>query len=132
MCQAKWFFQSAITLAESADLIFAYEPTPRLDVSVHLMETYENYHVHLITECPSFIFVLKSPTPSDGDADTLVIANIPPHRYQVKSSGLLAGFATENPAVILNVKKELQAVREMVIEEFEDRLRLVDFLEGLT
>jgi len=100
--------------------------------AIHLIETYENYHFHLITECPSFIFVLKSPTPSDADADTLVIANIPPHRYQVKSSGLLAGFATENPAVIVNFKKELQAVRGTVIEEFEDRRRLVDFLEGLT
>lgn len=99
--------------------------------AINLIETYENFRFHLITECPSFIFVLKSPTASDLDADTLVIANIPPHRYQVTSSGVLAGFTTENPAVIVNFKKELQAIKDTVIEDFEDRRCLVTFLEGL-
>ncbi len=99
--------------------------------AVNLIEMYDNYRFHLITECPSFIFVLKSPTVSEADSDTLIIANIPPHRYQVTSSGLLAGFTTENQAVIVNFRKELQAIKDTVIEEYEDRSRLVKFLEEL-
>ena len=100
--------------------------------AVNLIETYDNFRFHLITECPSFIFVLKSTLPADDGSDTLIIANIPPHRYQVKTSGLLAGFATEHPAVIENFKKELQAIKSTVIEEFENRQRWVAFLEELT
>jgi transcriptional regulator with XRE-family HTH domain len=99
--------------------------------AVNLIETYERFRFHLITECPSFIFVLKSPSVSDADSDTLIIANIPPHRYQVKTPGLLAGFTTENPAVIVNFQKELQNIKEKVIDEFENRERLVAFLEEL-
>jgi transcriptional regulator with XRE-family HTH domain len=99
--------------------------------AINLIETHDNFRFHLITECPSFIFVLKSPPEPEAGQDTLVIANIPPHRYQVKTSGLLAGFATENQAVIENFKKELQAIKLTVIEEFETRQRLVAFLEAL-
>jgi transcriptional regulator with XRE-family HTH domain len=99
--------------------------------AINLIEAHDNFQFHLTTECPSFIFVLKSPPESTTGSDTLVIANIPPHRYQVKTSGLLAGFATENQAVIENFKKELQAVKHTVIEEFETRQRLVAHLEEL-
>ena len=100
--------------------------------AINLIEAHDNFQFHLTTECPSFIFVLKSPPESETGTDTLIIANIPPHRYQVKTSGLLAGFATENQAVIENFKKELKAIKRTVIEEFETRQRLVAFLEELS
>jgi hypothetical protein len=57
---------------------------------MNLIETYDLFKFHLTTECPSFIFVLKL----IYQRLEMAIANIPPHRYQVKSSGMLAGFAT--------------------------------------
>jgi hypothetical protein len=76
--------------------------------------------------------VLKSPRDSKAKPETLVIANIPPHRYQVKTSGKLAGFVTKNQAVIENFNQELQAIRNTVIDQFEVRQRLVTFLAELT
>jgi hypothetical protein len=99
--------------------------------AINLIETHDNFKLHLTTECPSFIFVLKTQADASKLRDTLVIANIPPHRYQVKSSGLLAGFATENQAVIENFNQEIRAIRSTVIDAYEKRENLVAYLEAM-
>lgn len=99
--------------------------------TVSLLKEFENFRLFLTRECPSFVFVLKSPPRSSRSREKLVITVLPPHRFQVRTSGLLAGFATDSRAVILNFKEEVKYLKEAVVEEFLDRGRLVDYLEDL-
>lgn len=100
--------------------------------TINIITSFENFEFFLTRECPSFIFVMRTPPPDSGNSEKLIITVLPPHRLQVRTSGLLAGFATDNHAVILNFKEELKFIRESIIEDYRDRQRLVDFLVGLT
>ncbi len=102
-----------------------------LENTIALLNTVENFHFYLTRECPSFVFVLKRPPNASRENEKLVITVLPPHRFQVRLSGLLAGFATDSKAVILNFKDEVKYLKEAVFEEFLDRKRLVEYLEGL-
>lgn len=99
--------------------------------AINIITSYENFSFFLTRECPSFIFVMRTPPPGSDHSEKLIITVLPPHRLQVRTSGLLAGFATDNHAVILNFREELKFVRESAIEAYLDHNRLVDFLEGL-
>jgi transcriptional regulator with XRE-family HTH domain len=100
--------------------------------AVNMLKGFENYHFYLVNECASFIFVLKTPASAANESEKLVITVLPPHRIKIRASGLLAGFATDSQAVILNFKEELRFIKESVIEDYLDRGRLIDFLEGLS
>ncbi len=99
--------------------------------TITLLNTSENFHLFLTRECPSFVFVLKIPPKASRGREKLVITVLPPHRFQVRTSGLLAGFATDSTAVILNFKEEVKYLKEAVFEEFLDRARMTEYLEGL-
>jgi len=101
--------------------------------SINMISGYENFRFFITSECPSFIFVLRSPVRTDTAAETekLVITVLPPHRIQVRSSGLLAGFATDSKAVIQNFKKELQYIKKTVMSDYLQRPKLIAFLESL-
>ncbi len=99
--------------------------------AVNMINSFEKFEFYLTRECPSFIFVMRSPPPDSGNSEKLIITVLPPHRLQVRTSGLLAGFATDNQAVILNFKAELEFIRESIIDEYRDRQKLVDFLVEL-
>jgi transcriptional regulator with XRE-family HTH domain len=99
--------------------------------AINIITSFETFDFFLTRECPSFIFVMRTPPNDSGHSEKLIITVLPPHRLQVRTSGLLAGFATDNQAVILNFKEELKFVRDSVIEEYRDRTRLVEYLERL-
>jgi hypothetical protein len=99
-----------------------------LENTIALLNTVESFHFYLTRECPSFVFVLKRPPNASRENEKLVITVLPPHRFQVRLSGLLAGFATDSKAVILNFKDEVKYLKEAVFEEFLDRKRLVEYL----
>jgi hypothetical protein len=99
--------------------------------AVNLLKTSENFQLFLTRECPSFVFILKTPPKTCRENDKLVITVLPPHRFEVRTSGLLAGFATDSKAVILNFKEEIKYLKEALFEEFLDRKRLVEYLDGL-
>lgn len=99
--------------------------------AVNMIAGYETFAFYLTRECPSFIFVLRTPPAGSAVSEKLVITVLPPHRFQVRTSGLLAGFATDNQAVILNFKEELKFIRESVVDTYRDRQRLIDYLEEL-
>jgi transcriptional regulator with XRE-family HTH domain len=100
--------------------------------AVNIISSFERYEFYLTRECPSFIFVMRTPPPDSGISEKLIITVLPPHRLQVRTSGLLAGFATDNHAVILNFKEELTFIRESIIEDYLDRQKLIDFLVELS
>jgi hypothetical protein len=106
--------------------------TRHIQNAINIITGFEKFEFYLTRECPSFIFVMRTPPPDSGNSEKLIITVLPPHRLQVRTSGLLAGFATDNQAVILNFKEELKFIRESVIDDYRDRQQLVDFLVGLT
>lgn len=99
--------------------------------ALSMIESNEHFRLFLTRECPSFVFVLKSPPRTSRQNEKLVITVLPPHRFQVRTSGLLAGFATDSKAVVLNIKEEIKYLKEAVIEEFLDRRRLIQYLHDL-
>jgi transcriptional regulator with XRE-family HTH domain len=99
--------------------------------AIETIRSFENFRFTLIKECPSFTFVLKSHYEPTKDSEKLIITALPPHRMKVRTSGLLAGFATDNPSVISNFKKELQYIKVAVCDQYQDRDRLIDYLERL-
>jgi len=99
--------------------------------TIEMIRRHRNFHFSLTRECPSFIFVLRTPPPGAKATEKLIITALPPHRFKLRSAGSLAGFATDNQAVILNFKEELAFIRTTVIEAYRDRHRLVGYLESL-
>jgi transcriptional regulator with XRE-family HTH domain len=99
--------------------------------AIRMINGFDNYHFYLVDECASFIFVLKTPVTDTPESEKLVITVLPPHRLQIRTSGLLAGFATDSQAVILNFKEELRFIRESVIDAYRDRRALLEFLNAL-
>ena len=101
--------------------------------TINMISGFDNFHFYITSECPSFIFVLRSPVPTGTASETekLIITTLPPHRIQVRSSGLLAGFATDSKAVIQNFRKELQYIKTTVVPDYMERSRLIAFLESL-
>jgi hypothetical protein len=99
--------------------------------AMRLIREFDLFRFYLVSECSSFIFVLKTPVDAESDSEKLVITVLPPHRTQIRTSGLLAGFATDSHAVISNFKKELQFIQNAVIGELSDRKRLIAYLEKL-
>lgn len=99
--------------------------------TIGMLTTYKNFNLFLTRECPSFVFVLKTPPKASRKNDKLIITVLPPHRFQVRTSGLLAGFATDSKAVILNLKEEVKYLHQARLNEFTERNRLLDYLENL-
>lgn len=102
-----------------------------LQNTMQMISEHENFHFFLSRECPSFIFVLRTPPANAKETEKLIITVLPPHRFQVRTSGHLAGFATDSQAVILNFKEELSFLRETVMDEYRDRRVLLGFMEKL-
>jgi transcriptional regulator with XRE-family HTH domain len=99
--------------------------------TIDTIRSFDRFSLFLTEECPSFIFVLRSPADTENESEKLIITVLPPHRMSVRVSGLLAGFATDSQAVILNFKKELKFLEKSILEPYLDRSRLVGFLRDL-
>jgi len=99
--------------------------------TINIINSFENFDFFLTEECPSFIFVLRTPDDIENESEKLIITVLPPHRMSVRASGLLAGFATDSQAVILNFKKELKFLEKSIIRRYLDRSKLLDFLHNL-
>ena len=100
--------------------------------AINLIRNFENFNFYLVDECPSFIFVLKTQISPDVRSEKLILTALPPHRMQIRTSGWLAGFATDSQAVISNFKKELELIKTTVHDVYLERDRLVAFLQNLT
>lgn len=99
--------------------------------TIEMVDNYDNFEFILTQECPSFLFVLKLNSENSNLSDRLIITVVPPHRFQFRPSGLLAGFSTNNKAVFSNFIKELEFINATAIDRFRDRKYLITFLEGL-
>ena len=99
--------------------------------TISIINSFDKFSLYLTEECPSFIFVLRTPADIENDAEKLIITGLPPHRMSVRASGLLAGFATDSQAVILNFKNELKFLEKSIIKRYLDRSKLLDFLRNL-
>ena len=99
--------------------------------TIDTIHKFEKFSLFLTEECPSFIFVLRTPADMEHASEKLIITVLPPHRMSVRVSGLLAGFATDSQAVILNFKNELKFLEKSIIERYLDRSKLVGFLRDL-
>ncbi len=95
------------------------------------LDHYDNWKLFLINSCPTFSFVLKTPSPETGESDKLLITRLSPHRFQSKRSGKLTGFTTDNQVVIQNFKDELQGLRGSIHTQYLDRKNLKEYLCGL-
>ena len=95
---------------------------------IEFVEHFPNWHFYLIESCPTFSFVLKFPDPETGEKDKCLLTSLPPHRFQGKRTGKLTGFVTDNPAVIDNFKNELAGIEQVVMKDYRDRKKLIDFL----
>ncbi len=103
--------------------------TGHLEAVADLLEQSPNWHFLLTDTCPTFIFTLK--TPDDRSGARLIITRQAPHRFQGRRFGKLAGFVTENGAVVENFRKELESIDGVVVDGLRDRSRLSDYLRNL-
>ncbi|MBU1276296.1 MAG: helix-turn-helix transcriptional regulator [Proteobacteria bacterium] len=95
------------------------------------LDQYENWHFFLTNSCPTFSFVLKTPSPETRESEKLLITRLAPHRFQGMRTGKLTGFTTDNQVVIQNFKDELEGIRSAVHEQYLDRESLQDYLRSL-
>lgn len=106
-------------------------------IAVHIRNTIDmlagaqNFSLYLLDECPSFVFVLKQPPPGAEETAKLMISVLPPHQYRTLASGLLTGFATDNPAVVANFTHDLASLEKHIIDAYRDRKHLIAYLERL-
>ena len=98
---------------------------------INIISGFENFCFYLTRKCPGFVFVLKSGFPAPENPDKLIIATFSPHPLATKESRSLTGFATQNKAVIVNFKKELDSIRASIVPQYLDREKLIDYLEQL-
>ena len=101
-----------------------------INTVIEFVERFANWHFRLVESCPTFSFVLKIPARS-GEKDRFLLTSLPPHRFQGKRSGKLSGFVTDNPVVIENFKDELAGIERVVMPEYLDPGRLIDFLRAV-
>jgi transcriptional regulator with XRE-family HTH domain len=99
--------------------------------TMQFIDSYSRFRFFLTTECPSFSFIIKTPKNNSAHTEKLILTALAPHRFQVKTTGLLSGFATDNQAVVLNFKKELKSIQATVVEAFTEKDKLLNFLESL-
>ena len=98
---------------------------------VETLHNRPNWEFFLTDTCPTFIFTLKTPADRPGAGHRLIITRQAPHRFQGRRLGKLAGFVTDNAAVVESFRNELASIAGVVIDELRDRPRLVEYLEGL-
>lgn len=95
------------------------------------LEHYDNWKLFLINSCPTFSFVLKTPSAETGENDKLLITRLSPHRFQGRRTGKLTGFTTDNQVVIQNFKDELQGLQDTILPQYLDKKNLKKYLTGL-
>jgi len=100
--------------------------------TINMLLSSDNFHILLTKVCPNFCFAYKKPAADTQKTEQLIIASLPPQQLRFHSSSLLAGFATDNKALILNYKKELNHFKQAVIDEYTDRDKLINYLEVIS
>lgn len=103
----------------------------QLENVIDFLQQRPNWHFYFVDTCPTFNFVLKTPAPETGESEKLLITRLAPHRFQGMRSGKLTGFTTDNQVVIENFKTEIEGIKSVVIPEYQDRNKTVDFLKAL-
>ncbi|MGD8367560.1 MAG: helix-turn-helix transcriptional regulator [Desulfobacterales bacterium] len=96
------------------------------------LRTRANWQFFLTDTCPTFIFTLKTPADRSGSGQRLILTRQPPHRFQGRRLGKLAGFVTGNFAIVESFRKELESIAGVVIGDLCDRPKLIAYLERLT
>lgn len=95
------------------------------------LERFENLKFYLTEESSSFLFSLKTTPVESKSNDRLLISYPTPPGPKMKNVGLLAGFTTSNQVVIANFKEELSILKRLIIEDYSEKTKLIDYLEGL-
>jgi len=98
---------------------------------IEFIEKFDNWHFRLTESCPTFCFILKIPAPHTKKKNQCILTNLPRHQFQTKIGGKLTGFVTDNPVFIENFINELIRVEQVVLEEYFDRRKLIDFLTNV-
>ena len=95
------------------------------------LKNYDNFALYLTKVSANFAFTLNLPAESEKETAKLLFVAKQLQFLREPRSGRLTGFATDNQIVIQNFKKEVEFIKETVIEEFLDRRKLENYLEGL-
>jgi hypothetical protein len=56
---------------------------------------------------------------------------LPRHLKRGRQAGRLSGFTTDNDAVIQNFREEIEVLTKTIIEEYQDKNKLFDYLQDL-
>ncbi len=94
------------------------------------VKTQKNFHLYLTNSCVNLFFTLKLAEKSD-EHDKLSYSSRAPHDINPGKRGRLVGFITENPALCMCFKEELEQISKSSIASLKDRGSLVAFLKDL-
>ncbi|MBF0531003.1 MAG: hypothetical protein HQK55_17400, partial [Deltaproteobacteria bacterium] len=102
-----------------------------LDQLIFYLKSFDNFRFHFTNACSRFNFTLKIPSDASGATEKLFFMGKAPHGSQREDFDHLTGFVTENQVVLQNFKEGLVAITNSVIEELEERGKMIAFLEKL-
>lgn len=108
---------------------------------IDIINTHDNFAFHLVHPCTRAHFTLKIARESGKPHDTVIFCfyprfmdidaddNYSSQYFGSYHEGSFSGFETSNGLVVRNYEKEVSNIRKTIIEEYEDRERLVAFLK---
>ena len=98
---------------------------------IDAVRRYENFTFLLTDNCSRMNFSIKTAQGSPKTNDKLFFLGKAPHSSAWENNNGFIGFATANQTVVRNFKSELQAIRNNIVPESENRDDLLAYLHNL-